>query len=91
MSRLEKPPSKERGCDGKIRLGRSSKNQMRQADRMSKKHGKPYGVYSCPHCGDAHLTSKIENGARYVGLLYISYPAPPNSSSPVSPPPTAPR
>lgn len=63
-------PSLERGCLGKANLGR---NYAKQADRMSKKHGKTYGVYACPHCGGNHLTTKIAIAQKYFEpLLYIT-------------------
>lgn len=62
-------PSVERGCSGKINLGRDYK---RNAERLAKKHGKNYGVYQCPHCGCAHSTTKLENTSRYAQLLYVT-------------------
>lgn len=67
MSRI---PSAERGCYGKINLGR---NYTRNANRLAAKHGKQFGVYYCPHCGGHHATSKIQNSDLYsVPLLYIT-------------------
>lgn len=71
MQRLVRLPSVERGCEGKTNLGRS---YAQQADRLSKKHGKRYGVYACPHCGGKHLTTKLESFSQYSDLLYISEP-----------------
>lgn len=62
-------PSIERGCSGKANLGRA---YQKQADRLSRKHGKPIGVYHCPHCGGYHGTTKIENASLYGGLLYTT-------------------
>lgn len=64
-----KQPSLERGCSGKSNLGRS---YVKQADRFSRKHGKQYGVYRCPHCGGAHLTTKLDNADQYQPLLHIT-------------------
>jgi hypothetical protein len=60
-------PSKQRGCEGKANLGRS---YVKQADKMSIKHGKQYGVYRCPHCEGTHLTTKLDKAGMYVELLY---------------------
>jgi len=62
-----KAPSKERGCSGKIQLG---EDYIKQAERLSAKHGKSYGVYRCPHCNSTHLTTKLSNASRYAKLLY---------------------
>lgn len=63
-------PSFERGCAGKANLGRKYK---KEADRLSAKHSKKYGVYRCPHCGGTHLTTKLEAAAEYFEpLLYIT-------------------
>ncbi len=67
LSRRE--PSYERGCFRKADLGRS---YVRQADRISRKRRKHYGVYRCPHCGGTHLTTKLENREQYAPLLYIT-------------------
>jgi len=64
-----KTPSLERGCIGKSNLGRSYKIQ---ADRLSEKHGKKFGVYQCVHCLGFHVTTKIENKDLYAPLLYIT-------------------
>lgn len=65
-----KEHSKERGCDGKVNLGRGYK---KQADRLSAKHGKQYGVYQCAYCGGFHLTTKVENAHLYQReLLYVT-------------------
>ena len=61
--------SKERGCQGKTNLGRSYR---KQADNLSLKHGKQYGVYACPHCGGHHLTTKLHKKDEYRELLYIT-------------------
>ena len=63
--------SRDRGCTGKINLGRSYK---KQADKLSGKHGKKYGVYSCNYCGGTHLTTKINKACMYTKLLHISEP-----------------
>jgi ribosomal protein L44E len=63
-------PSKERGCEGKANFGR---NYEAQAERIAKKHGKRNGVYSCPHCGGTHLTTKLSKADRYlIPLLYVT-------------------
>lgn len=62
-------PSKERGCDGKTNLGSC---YVEQADKLSKKHGKKFGVYCCPHCGGTHLTTKLENMDDYPELLHVT-------------------
>jgi len=64
-------PSEERGCKGKIQLG---KKYRQQADRMSRKHKKSFGVYRCPHCEGAHLTTKLEKANEYEPLIYICRP-----------------
>lgn len=61
--------SKERGCDGKMLLGKS---YMKQADKLAEKHDKRYGVYICPHCGGRHLTTKLSKREQYAPLLYIT-------------------
>ena len=65
-----KSPSIERGCNGKTNLGNSY--YQRSADKMTAKHGKQYGVYSCPHCGGTHLTTKLQNASNYPPLLYVT-------------------
>ena len=60
-------PSVERGCVGKVNLGRK---YVEQANRLAKKHSKRFGVYACPHCGGYHATTKIENAELYGGLLH---------------------
>lgn len=65
-----KAPSFERGCSGKSNLGWSS--FIKNADHFSKKHGKQYGVYRCPHCKGTHLTTKLTNRGMYPPLLYIT-------------------
>ena len=62
-----KQPSKERGCTNKANLG---SKYIKQADKLSIKHNKSYGVYRCPHCNGTHLTTKLGNAARYKELLY---------------------
>jgi len=63
-------PSFVRGCLGKANLGR---NFVRQADRLGRKRNKRYGVYRCPHCGGAHLTTKLDKQDQYMfPLLYIT-------------------
>ena len=64
-------PSLERGCKGKIKLGR---NYEKRADKLSTKHGKRYGVYNCPHCGGYHLTTKLDKVCQYAQILHISEP-----------------
>ena len=66
---MMKTPSKERGCTGKANLGR---NYRAQADKLSAKHGKAYGVYQCPHCGGTHLTTKLGKRGSYPELLHVS-------------------
>lgn len=68
-SRDERLPSKERGCDGKINLGLEF---IKRADRLSRKHGKQYGVYKCPHCGGAHLTTKLKPPLNYPPLIHVT-------------------
>ena len=63
-----KSPSKERGCEGKANLGRRFKQQ---ADRLSAKHKKAFGVYHCPHCGVHHITTKLEKQSDYPHLCYL--------------------
>ena len=63
-------PSLERGCIDKANLGR---NYRKSSERLSRKHGKVYGVYRCPHCGGTHTTTKIEVASKYFApLLYIT-------------------
>ena len=63
-------PSIEHGCYGKVNLGRK---YAKSADRLSKKHGKQYGVYRCPHCNGTHLTTRIENASLYLNpLLHLT-------------------
>ena len=63
-------PSVERGCAGKANLGR---DYVKNANRLSRKHGKMYGVYRCPHCGGTHLTTKIDMAASYFyPLIHIT-------------------
>ena len=58
------------GCEGKASLGR---NFVRQADRISRKRGKKYGVYRCDFCGGLHLTTKLDHQEIYLDpLLYIT-------------------
>lgn len=64
-----KEPSKERGCEGKMKL---KKQPLKKARYMAKKHQKKYGVYKCPHCEDHHLTTKLENKDQYQDLIYIT-------------------
>ena len=64
-----KIPSKERGCDGKINLGRSYE---KQAERLAKKYGKRYGVYQCPHCLGYHVTTKLAEVCQYDQILYLT-------------------
>ena len=62
-------PSVERGCSGKTNLGRA---YTKQADNLSTKHGKKYGVYHCPHCDGTHLTTKLDKSETYAPLIYTS-------------------
>lgn len=64
-------PSEERGCEGKANLGRSF---VKSADRLAAKHGKQFGVYKCPHCGGAHITTKLYKADQYAPLLYVTAP-----------------
>ena len=64
-----KQPSRERGCLGKASLGR---NYVRQANRIARKRNKRYGVYRCPHCGGAHLTTKLDQQDKYAPLLQVT-------------------
>ncbi len=72
----EHNPSFERGCLGKINLGR---RYVKQANLFARRFDTQYGVYRCPHCGGTHLTTKL--GKRYIysePLLYIT-PEPTNA------------
>ena len=62
-------PSKERGCDGKMKLG---KNPFKKARKMAIKHGKKYGVYNCRYCLGQHLTTKLKTKDEYAPLVYIT-------------------
>lgn len=62
-------PSEKRGCHSKANLGRSYETQ---AQKLSDKHNKQYGVYSCPHCSGTHLTTKLHNSHEYKELLFIT-------------------
>jgi hypothetical protein len=64
-----KTPGKERGCDGKMKLGDFYRNQ---ADSLAKKHGKAYGAYKCPYCNWYHLTTKLHKRDDYIPLLYTT-------------------
>jgi hypothetical protein len=64
-------PSKERGCQGKAKLGRRYKHE---ANKLSAKWKKRYGVYRCPHCGDAHLTTKFRKSAEYQNEMLYTTP-----------------
>jgi hypothetical protein len=64
-----KQPSFERGCQGKANLGR---NFVRQANRIARKRSKRYGVYRCPHCDGAHLTTKLDRQDQYAPLLHVT-------------------
>lgn len=64
-----KQPSLERGCLGKANLGSS---YVRQANRIARKRNKRYGVYRCPHCGGAHLTTKLDQQDKYAPLLHVT-------------------
>lgn len=67
-----KQPSIERGCQSKARLG--SKDYILSANKLAAKHQKRYGVYRCPHCNGAHLTTKLDNNSlsKYSPLLYVT-------------------
>lgn len=67
-----KQPSIERGCQFKAKLG--SIDYKSSADKLAAKHGKRYGVYRCPHCNNAHLTTKLDNDSllKYPPLLYVT-------------------
>ena len=60
--------SYERGCKGKVRIGR---HFTREARKMSLKHRKSYGVYQCSQCGGRHLTTKLDNQEGYPALLFV--------------------
>jgi len=63
-------PSLERGCIRKAKLGR---HYQKEADKLSKKRGKQYMVYRCPHCGNAHLTTQIRKRFAYrTEILYMT-------------------
>ena len=65
-----KTPSKEHGCDFKVKLGR---NYIKEADKLSKKWNRRFVVYRCPHCGDAHLSKKLYKRGYYTTeALYIT-------------------
>ena len=65
-----KEPSKERGCEGKINFGW---DYIERSNHLSKKHGKRYGAYKCPHCLGIHLTTKIDKAGEYkLPLLYVT-------------------
>ena len=63
-----KENSFERGCSGKIKLG---KHYTRTARRLSLKHDKSYGVYVCSVCGNKHLTTKLDDQEGYRTLLFV--------------------
>ena len=65
-----KKPSKERGCNGKIKLG--SLTYIAEATKLGKKHSKRYGVYNCPHCKGIHLTTNLTNSKEYAAFLFIT-------------------
>ena len=67
-----KQPSKERGCEGKIKLLGDIAVIAKTAERLKTAYGKDYGAYRCPHCGGAHLTTKLENRNNYEPLLYVT-------------------
>jgi hypothetical protein len=72
LGQLQPPliPSLERGCIGKAKLGR---HYQKEADKLSRKWGKRYMVYRCPHCSNAHLTTKIRKRFVYMTeILYIT-------------------
>ena len=62
--------SKERGCEGKARLGFAE--CVDYADSLKEKHGEDYGVYRCPHCECMHLTTKLHKQDKYPALLYVT-------------------
>jgi hypothetical protein len=55
-------PSVERGCVGKVNLGRKYKQQ---AEKFAAEYRTRFGVYRCPHCQAYHLTRKVENAEEY--------------------------
>lgn len=66
----KKDPSEARGCTGKLIL---LEDYKAHAEKLSKLHGKRYGVYTCPHCKGTHLTTKLENAGDYIKpLLYVT-------------------
>jgi hypothetical protein len=65
-------PSFERGCKGKIKLGR--KRHKKNADRLANKYGHALGVYWCCWCGNYHATKKIDGEKIYEGFVHISQP-----------------
>lgn len=67
-----KQPSIERGCQSKTKLG--SIDYKSSADKLAARHNKRYGVYRCPHCNGAHLTTKLDNDSllKYPPLLYVT-------------------
>jgi hypothetical protein len=62
-------PSVERGCVGKINLGRRYKQR---AEKFAAEYRTRFGVYRCPHCQAYHLTRKVENADEYGGLLHVT-------------------
>lgn len=62
-------PSKERGCDGKMKIANEHEARYK-ANARSIKYKKNYGVYKCPYCKYCHLTTKLENEDVYCKLLY---------------------
>ncbi|MCP5537235.1 MAG: hypothetical protein H7A51_13525 [Akkermansiaceae bacterium] len=67
-----KKPSKNRGCECKMRIG-SKESPHAKARELAKKHKKDYGVYECPWCGKFHLTTKLDNKERYKPLIYQTH------------------
>ncbi len=70
-----KEPSKERGCLGKMRL--KVGNMKSKALALAHCHCKQYGIYDCPHCKGFHLTTKLNNKAKYAPLVYVTPQLPP--------------
>ena len=68
-----KTPSKERGCEGKMKIKGDYLTVISKAFQTSMKHQKRYGAYVCPHCGYSHLTTNLED--KYdIPLIYITPP-----------------
>jgi hypothetical protein len=73
MGTKKRKPSKERGCDGKMKITSDYTRGTEKALQMSIKHGKQFGMYLCPHCDHHHLTTKLDNAKKYTTpLVYIT-------------------